>query len=140
MTGRHILWAAGVDARKESPLWGVTREGLFDVAVEHLEESEWETDLKNGGIHTVYLTILTCSGIIGAVWYLIFMVASWKKLISLAWKRKCSVYMTLGIVFLLIFLIMDMMECRTMYQMNIFFVLFWMMYGYTMYMAEELDG
>lgn len=136
LSGRTILWEAGVKAWMESPVFGVTREGMYASAVKHIENSAWHPDLKAGGLHNGYLTALVCSGIIGVMILAMFFIYTGKTLVMLLWKRKCSTGLLAGITFIIVFAVMELMESRGLYQMNIFFVLFWMYYGYVIRWAE----
>lgn len=65
LTGRPILWRAGLQTFEKHPLFGVTREKLVPATVPELSNPAWEPDLTAGGVHNGYLTVLICSGITG---------------------------------------------------------------------------
>ena len=139
LTGRPILWKAGWKTFQSSPMLGVTRLGLYDQTAGNLSDPDWGPDLKAGGVHNGYLTILISSGLGGSVLLLAFWGMTGRKLLQAVRRTrgKNTVLLLLGGIFLLMFLIMEALEARILYQMNVFMVIFWMYYGYTMYFAER---
>ena len=139
LTGRPILWKAGWKTFQSSPVLGVTRLGLYEQTVGYLSDPDWSPDLKAGGVHNGYLTILISSGLGGSIFLLAFWGMTGRKLLQAVRRAqgKHTVPLLLGGIFLLMFFIMEALEARILYQMNIFMVIFWMYYGYTMYFAER---
>lgn len=143
LTGRQHLWEAGFDAFLESPIFGVTRENISDRAKVYLVSEGWEGTLSTGGLHNIYLTILTASGIVGfvlmggfAVWSIIKMfIALYKK--KFAGKgRYCFLF---SFVLIALFFVMELFEARILYRVSLFYVFFWIYYGYAMYFTQKAE-
>ncbi len=139
LTGRPILWRAGWDTFRESPLLGVGHEELIQRAQAHLSDPGWTPDLQAGGLHNGYLTVLVSSGVLGAAALLWWLAGFLGRMVRGLGSRRLR-----GIpafAFCLLFLglmgIMELFESRIFYQVNIFMVLFWMVCGYAEYWAEQ---
>lgn len=138
LTGRPILWRAGLQTFEKHPLFGVTREKLVPVTVPELSNPAWEPDLTAGGVHNGYLTVLICSGITGTACllaYVVVNVCNFRKAAAAKKQRKpkkdsIPTLRKGAIALLLLFLIMELMEARVLYQINFFLFLFWLIVGY----------
>lgn len=139
LTGRPILWKAGSQAFLEAPLFGVGRENLYEKTVPHLSDSSWSPDLKAGGVHNGYLTVLISSGLVGSLFFLGFLIWNGKKVWGqlLLVREKTDAIFLFGMVFLVMMLIMEFFEARVLYQVNLFMCLFWMGAGYVMDYTER---
>ena len=136
--GRIDLWEAGFGAFKESPVFGIGRENLYDRAEPYLVDKQWDKNLAVGGLHNIYLTILTCSGAVGlllmgtyAAWILI---RAGKGLVRDG--SRCSWYVVL-LTLAVLFFITEFVEARILYQVNVFNVLFWVLFGYLNALARR---
>lgn len=143
LTGRQYLWNAGLNAFKKAPVFGVTRENIYDYAQEFIEGNSWKGSLKAGGLHNIYITILTSSGIVGFAVMALFAVWSLIKMLKALYQKKFSgknrYWFICGFVLIIIFFIMEMFEARILYHVNIFYLVFWSYYGYTMYFTEKVS-
>jgi len=136
--GRIVIWRASLKTFKEAPVFGVTRECLYDRVTRYLPK-ERHKNVNNGGLHNIYLTVLVCSGIVGLALLTIFVFSICKTLLL---KRNLPVtrenlwqYLLMIIPFS--FFLMEFFESRILYQSNIFCVVFWVFTGYLMYFAEK---
>lgn len=136
--GRVDLWDAGLGAFKESPVLGIGRENLYDRAEPHLEDKQWAKNLSVGGLHNIYLTILTCSGAVG----LLLMGAYTVWVLCRAGRclvrdtAQCNWFAVL-VLLALMFFITEFVEARILYQVNVFNVLFWVLFGYLNALARH---
>lgn len=141
LTGRPILWRAGWDTFRESPLLGVSHEELIQRAESHLSDPSWTPDLQAGGLHNGYLTVLVSSGILGAaalLWWLVGFLGRTVRGLGFRNRRSTPAY-AFCLLFLGLMGIMELFESRIFYQVNIFMVLFWMVCGYAEYWAERRE-
>lgn len=141
LTGRQHLWQAGLKAFLESPIFGVTRENLAERAKGYLISEAWEGTLGTGGLHNIYITILVSSGIIGFVLIAAFTVWSLIKMFSSLYRRKfdgkeryCFLF---SFVLIALFFVMEMFEARILYRVSLFYIVFWIYYGYAMYFTQK---
>lgn len=139
LTGRGELWRAGIEGWKEAPIFGLGREGIYERCKGYLSDKTWEASLSYGGLHNIFLTILTASGIVGFLIFILFVILTLKDMLWYIFKKKglCKQpYFALNLVTLLMFAITEMLEARILYRVGIFYVLFWMIYGYAMYEVQ----
>ncbi len=147
LNGRQYLWVAGIDQFNDTPFFGITREKVYDEIHKRVSPDTdkktvkfFRNSLKNGGLHNMYLTILVSSGIVGFCIFCGFMIQYFNRI--LWYIQRIEVLHEnewfLGMLILsIIILIMEMFENRILYQVNIFYALFWMMMGYAMYFAGQ---
>ena len=147
LNGRQYLWVAGIDQFNDTPFFGITREKIYDEVHTRVSPDTdkktvkfFRNSLKNGGLHNMYLTILVSSGIVGFCIFCCFMIQYFNRI--LWYIQRIEVLQGnewfLGMLILsIIILIMEMFENRILYQVNIFYALFWMMMGYAMYFAGQ---
>lgn len=136
--GRVLIWQAGIEAWKKEPIFGVTRENLYDKASPYLVEKRLE-NLKGGGLHNIYLTILVCAGVVGfAIMLAFFIKYCW----LLFFKRKLKLtrenlwqWALLATAFL--FFVTEFFEARILFKASVFSVLFWVLLGYGAFFAEK---
>jgi O-antigen ligase len=136
--GRVMLWKAGLKAFLKKPVFGVTREALYDEVSPYLAE-ERMGNLKRGGLHNIYLSVLVCSGLVGFTLLLIFVLGLCRTLLfrrSLVVSRE-NLWQYLLMVIPFSFFLMELFEARILYRANIFGVVFWLFTGYMMYFAEK---
>ncbi|WP_434309611.1 O-antigen ligase family protein [Hominifimenecus sp. rT4P-3] len=139
LTGRPILWKAGGRAFLEAPVFGVGRENLYEKTVSYLSDPSWSPDLKAGGVHNGYLTVLISSGLVGSLFFLGFWLWNGKNVwgqLVISQEKTESLFL-FGMIFLVMMLIMEFFEARVLYQVNLFMSLFWMGAGYVMDYTER---
>ncbi len=139
LTGRPILWEAGGKTFCQNPLFGVTREGLYDEVVGNLSDESWSPDLQAGGVHNGYLTILISSGIVGsAILFFFFISLLYSKVRDVLFHRdKIPQELGLLLALILLYAIMELLEARILYQINIFGAGFWLVLGYVALWPDE---
>lgn len=142
LTGRTELWKAGIETFKEDPIFGIARENVSERVAVNLKDDYWFRDLQRGGLHNIYITVLVCSGIVGFIFFM---------LIVLNLIIRCIRYVFTGnmiknkgvpliiIPVLIVQLIMEFLEARILYQVNIFYILFWCMAGYFVYFFNQSE-
>lgn len=131
-TGRTDLWKASLKAFEESPIFGITRENLFNKAEKYLENDLWAKNLKVGGTHNIYICILVSSGIVGFVLMAIFATYTiFKGLLTII--RNIDVidpWFLTTFLLIIMFFVTEFVEARILYRVGIFNVLFWLYCGY----------
>lgn len=140
LTGRVDLWQAGVQGFLKDPIFGVSRENIYDSCQQYLNDKTWQSSLDVGGLHNIYLTVLVSSGTVGFTILAIFVILTLKKFFRYGFRKRGleeNVYFR-GVVLLLAqFAGMEMMEARILYRVGIFYVFFFLIYGYAMYFAQK---
>lgn len=140
LTGRVDLWQAGVQGFLKAPVFGVSRENIYDSCQQYLKDKIWQSSLDVGGLHNIYLTVLVSSGAVGFTILAVFIILTLKKFFRYGFRNKGleeNVYFR-GIVLLLAqFAGMEMMEARILYRVGIFYVFFFLIYGYAMYFVQK---
>jgi len=136
--GRVQIWRAGIKTFIKNPIFGVTREGLYDQVSPHLIEERLD-NLKKGGIHNIYISVLVSSGIVGFIFLVIFVFDLCR---TLLFRRVLTVtrenmwqYLLMIIPFS--FFLIEIFEARILYRVNIFGVVFWVFSGYLLYFSEK---
>lgn len=141
LTGRTYLWYGGLQAFFQHPLFGTTRAGLHDAAADHIPEV-WRVNLLRGGLHNIALMVLACSGGVGFVIMLGFVLLSGGRALKWMWQRRGDrAAMLCNILIALIFTILgiEMFESRILYTTTIFGAIFWMFYGYAMQLVDACE-
>ena len=131
LSRRLSIWNVGWQIFEYSPVWGVTNEAIPDMAFPHLHYPGEIAHIKGGGLHNIYLTVLAASGIAGALPLAVFAVILAADLIRHRRKLSdpaCAVYVC-GVLTVLMYLAMELMESRILYRFDIFFVIFWYVLG-----------
>lgn len=140
LTGRTVLWKAGIKTYFEAPLFGITRENISENVSKNLDDDYWLRDLQRGGLHNIFITVLVSSGAIGFCLFIIFIVLLVYKCFYYLISNKH--YVHTGIVYALftilaILMIMEFFESRILYQVSIFYVLFWCIAGLTLSLIDR---
>ena len=129
--GRSDLWQAGLKAFVKAPIFGIGRENIYEKAAENLHESRWAVNMRVGGLHNIYVTILVSSGIVGFLLMAIVAIGSAISIIKCLVKASSmSIFMPCAAVITLYFYITEFVEARILYQVSIFNVLFWLILGF----------
>jgi O-antigen ligase len=159
LTGRPLLWQAGFAAFLDHPLFGVTRENLYDHVERHLIAPGWRADLAAGGVHNGPLTVLICSGAIGFALLAGFFLYLTRRLVcgllrsikancavktdravnaNRVVKSDCAVgagdgkypHLVVAAALFVLIAVTELTEARILYQVNVFNVFFWTVCGY----------
>jgi len=139
-TGRTVLWKAGIDTFKEAPVFGVSRENIFERVDRNLHDKYWEKDLERGGLHNIYLTVLVSSGIVGFVIFIAFIIIYAVKAIRYAFSQKArkeNGFVLCLLAISAVQLMMEFLEARILYQVGIFYIIFWCIAGYALYFIDK---
>lgn len=139
LSDRPQLWQGGWDAFLEHPLFGVSGGGMYDAVAPHVVE--WmRGNLHRGGLHSMPLTVLVCSGGVGAVLAAVFLLLTGWRVGAAMWRRRGTDSLLLGAgLILLAILGNELMEARLLYSTTVFGCLFWIMQGYGVCLAEGSD-
>ena len=140
LTGRTELWEAGLKTFVESPVFGVTRENITERVGANLADKYWENDLARGGLHNIYLTVLVSSGIVGFVLFMAFILIYVVKAIRYVFSaeaRKQNGFVMCLITISAVLLIMEFLEARILYQVGIFYIIFWCIAGYVLCFTDK---
>lgn len=141
LSGRTELWRGGWHAFLSHPFFGTTRAGLYAAAQEYVAE-QWRMDILRGGLHNIALMVLACSGGVGFVILLAFVLFSGGRALKWMWRRRGDRAAALGnmlIVMLITILGTEMLESRILYTVTIFGAVFWTMYGYAMRLVDACE-
>lgn len=140
LTGRTELWQAGLETFMENPLFGITRENIPEKVGSNLDDNYWLRDLQRGGVHNIYLTVLISSGLAGFIPFTIFiclLIWSILKLFSRCILEKQNGILLSAAVVVTMQLIMELLEGRILYQVGVFYSLFWCLAGYVFYYLKK---
>lgn len=130
LTGRDDLWKAGIKALGQSPVLGLGRENIANEAEKYLEGENWKESLHIGGLHNIYITVLVSSGILGFSILAVFAALSfWRVIKNPVRGRKIGLWYGVLTVITMTFYITELVEARILYQVGIFYVLFWTFLG-----------
>ncbi|MGN0478297.1 MAG: O-antigen ligase family protein [Hominenteromicrobium sp.] len=138
-TGRLDIWKACFAAFRERPLFGTTRENIPDYAIGHLENDLWASNIKVGGPHNIYLCILVSSGLVGFCLMAAFAGNMLVRAVTALLRhiRTCPVWMIISLLLTVMFFIVEFVESRILYQVGIFYALFWIYSGYAFAFAKR---
>ena len=129
-TGRKDLWIAGLKTFKDFPFLGIPIENTKEYSIQFVNRHENRVDgLQNGGFHSMYITVLACSGLFG---FLILTLYFLNLIIELLKNRKDLIqklYRITPFLIALFMLISEMFENRILYRVGIFNVIFWISMG-----------
>lgn len=133
LTGRQDLWKGGIKAFLHHPILGVTHEGI-PTFVKPFISSIWYKNLKVGGLHNIYLTILVSSGVLGFLALAGFALFTMIQTIKVFKKSDVINHFIIYVLGIMIFCfyIVEFFESRILFQVNFFGVFFWIFYGYVM--------
>lgn len=138
LTGRMDLWKAGIAAFKKAPLFGIGRENIYDYVKEELPGELWSESLKMGGLHNIYLTILVSSGIVGFLLMAAFAAISFVRIARLLFTNiKLNAWYIISITMIFLFYVTELVEARILYQVGVFYVIFWIYLGLTYALASS---
>lgn len=138
LTGRTDLWKAGIAAFKDSPVFGIGRENIYDYARKYLESDHWDNNLKVGGLHNIYLTVLVSSGLVGFLLLAAFAAISFVRIARLLFTNiKLNAWYIISITMVFLFYVTELVEARILYQVGIFYVIFWIYLGLTYALASS---
>ncbi len=142
LTGRTELWKAGIQTFKESPLFGIARENISTRVANNLEDEYWLRDLQRGGLHNIYITVLVCSGVVGFVFFALIVGKLIVECIKYVFSKKIKQNHGIPLIIipaLVVQMVMEFLEARILYQMNIFYIVFWCMAGYFIYFFNQSE-
>ncbi len=140
VSSRWFLWEAGIKLFKQNPIFGIGKGNLHDgiIAVTGRENynSQFDgfvqiafTDLHNG-----YLTVLVTAGIIGAVFFLIFLVRYLMMILPVWFVHRrimeYSVYPCL-IAYVGAYFLYAIIEKTLLFDVTYLVMSFWLLLGYT---------
>lgn len=138
-TGRLLIWKMGYEIFKWSPWIGMTREGMVRPVYDaiYAYSLTYNDGVIQSGLHNIYLTILVSSGIIGFI-----LIASailfvlYKSVFVLIKEDQIDYPLFFSLLFVVLFLIVELVESRILYQVNLFNVVFWIYFGYLSYFSN----
>ena len=131
LTGRLYIWKAGLKAWQRSPIFGISKNTIYDYSKEYISDKQWlipmETSLHNG-----YITVLVASGIVGFIVYILFLIFNIIPMIKTAFihMQKENYILFAGcLVVVASFLMIECFEARIVYRTEIFTAMFWLICG-----------
>lgn len=139
LNGRTRFWKAGLKTFADHPLFGISREKIYTVVREYLNDPVWDNHLRVGGVHNIYLTVLISSGIVGFLLLAVFAIFVLIKLIKAIIKMKdTNSEFLAGCLLLLMFFITELVEGRILYQVSFFNMVFWCFLGIAYAQAKSI--
>ena len=138
-TGRLLIWKIGYEIFKWSPWIGMTREGMVRPVYDaiYAYSLTYNDGVIQSGLHNIYLTILVSSGVIGFV--LIssaIIIVLYKALFVIIKEEEIDYPLFFSLLLVALFLIVEFVESRILYQVNLFNVVFWIYFGYLSYFSN----
>lgn len=133
-SGRIMIWKAGIQEWKRAPLFGISSLGINND-VSKLVTGKYAHNVRVGGLHNTYVTILVASGLCGALCFVGFMVAQNLKVLGYMRRRLLKsgrfdmIYIGLFGLVAGIF-VAELIEARTVYGFNAVGVLSWIIIGH----------
>lgn len=141
LTGRQYLWKGGWEAFLRQPFFGTTHGGLYDATADFISDY-WHRYVHSGGLHNMAFMVLACSGGVGFLILLSFLLFSGGRALKWLWRRRGdrSTALCNGLIIMLLTILgIEMFESRLLYMVTIFGVMFWMLYGYTMRLVDACE-
>lgn len=134
LSGREYLWEAALKVVKEHPIFGITYGNIQDYVIPVLGDCEGVNlvdQLKAGGLHNGYITVLLSSGIVGFGLFIVSVIYCVIKALKRIFDTKsidnCQFVALTVVTFLLI---TEMFEAQLLYRPGIPNVVFWIFAGY----------
>ena len=135
-SGRSDLWILGLKSYKENLLFGTGQQKIDDVLKEGLSE-EWYENSSSGGLHCIYITILTSCGTVGAVFIAGFWIILLRKGLKYVLSPNGNAFVKSILLLLPTWMAGDIVESRIILSTNYLAIFFWIMIGYMMYYLQE---
>lgn len=129
LNGRQYIWKAGVKVFKRSPIIGVTKESIYRYGRKNIETLTHRRAFRTGGLHNIYLTILVASGVVGFLIMSVFAIFAIKDVFKRSKTIKAiqeNQWYIAGVFLIGTILCMEFFEARILYELNIHFLIFWM--------------
>lgn len=133
--GRIEIWKAGIQIAEKSPIFGIGSENVITQAKGYLNEERY-SNLKKGGFHNSYITILVSSGIVGLGLFCVFLcMVIYNGFRYLLVKEKDQY----SILIILLFTLManELLEARWLYNTSYLNIIFWVLAGIVTYVYEK---
>ncbi|PRR83042.1 O-antigen ligase family protein [Clostridium vincentii] len=131
LSGRNELWSSAWLSIKENPLFGVGNEALVSK-VDSMRPGVVLPGIDSGGLHNMYLQIITVNGVIALILFLIFIYFIFIFLIKKL-DRSYGIYKRSGIVLLSLLvgiLFINLFESNLIYIVSFISIIFWIYLGY----------
>ena len=135
-SGRSDLWALGLKSYRENFVFGIGQQSIDDVLKEGLSE-EWYENSASGGLHCIYITILTSCGTVGAVFIAGFWFILLRKGLKYVLLPNGKDFIKSILLLLPAWLAGDLVESRIILSTSYLAVFFWIMTGYMMYYLQK---
>lgn len=133
--GRVEIWKAGLQIVKDNLLFGIGSENVITQAKAYLSKERY-ANVKKGGFHNSYITILVSSGIIGVGVFLIFLLMIIIDGFRYLFTKEKNKY---SILIILLFTLManELLEARWLYNTSYLNIIFWVFAGIVTYVYEK---
>ncbi|HEY5525505.1 MAG TPA: O-antigen ligase family protein, partial [Clostridium sp.] len=131
LSSRNELWYSAWLAIKENPILGVGNDSLLDK-VYSMRPGVVLPGIEVGGLHNIYLQILTANGAIALILFLIFIYFIFSFLIKNL-DKSYGAYRKVGIVLLSLLvgiLFVNLFESNLIYIVSFISIIFWTYLGY----------
>lgn len=135
-TGRSDFWALGIEIYKDNPLWGIGTQSISDNMKANFD-TKWYKASKGGGLHSVYITVLTSCGTVGSIFFLIFLAIICIKGFFFILDKRKDIFQKCVMAFIPAWLLGDIVETRIVLTTNFIAIIFWVFIGYTMYYFDK---
>jgi len=126
LSGRNELWYSAWLSIKENPIFGIGNEALADKI------SLIRPTLESGGLHNIYLQIITANGVFALISFLSFIYLIFAFLIKKL-DKSYGIYRRVGTVLLCLFVVIlfiNLFESNLLYRVNSLSIIFWIYLGY----------
>ena len=133
--GRVEIWKAGMQIVKDNLLFGIGSENVITQAKGYLSKERY-ANVKKGGFHNSYITILVSSGIIGVGLFLLFLLMIIIDGFRYLFTKEKNKY---SILVILLFTLManELLEARWLYNTSYLNIIFWVFAGIVTYVYEK---
>ncbi len=132
LNGRQYIWSAGWKVFQTSPVIGVGREGIYRQGKDYVVQRTFRRAFRRGGLHNIYLTVLVAGGLLGflafAGFVLLALTGSLRNFLKIKQLAGQGLYLSYLFLFFY-YLASEMLEARILYEMNVNYVIFWIIAG-----------
>lgn len=132
LTGRLYIWEAGLKAWSRAPIFGISKNTIYDYSKEYIEDKQWLIPLETS-LHNGYVTVLVASGIVGALIFVLFLMLNMIPMIKTAFTRAAAdnyILYAMCLAVTISFLMVECFEARILYRTEIFTAVFWIICGF----------
>lgn len=136
-SGRMNLWISAFDVIKNNILFGVGNSNLIP-SVTAVRETEL-LGIEAGGLHNMFLQLITVNGIIAFIIFVLFIIASYITIVKCYDNNKSNFYKNYFIITSLVtgILLINLFESNILYIISFISILFWTYLGYLISLIKK---